>query len=197
MISLNFYQQDCVSLAQSLIGCELVHCDRAGVLTAGLIVETEAYCHDDPASHSFCGLTQRNAAMFGPSGHAYIYQIYGIHWCFNIVAGHRGDAVLIRALAPTQGIAAMHYRRQTNDLYNLCSGPAKLVQAMGIEASMNGCYVGTPHLHITPRSSVPVLLSGPRIGIRQAVDKAWRFWIAHDPFITKHAFNRRSIPLLI
>ncbi|TAK89733.1 DNA-3-methyladenine glycosylase [Patescibacteria group bacterium] len=191
MLTESFYQQDAVTLAQALIGCELVHTTEQGT-TAGIIVETEAYSQDDEASHSFRGQTKRNAVMFGPAGHAYIYFTYGMHYCMNVVAGPEGraEAVLIRALQPSQGIELMKARRGTDELHNLCSGPAKLVQAMGILHEQNGMSLMEEKLFITPAVKLLEIKATPRIGIRQAADKPWRFIARNSLFITNHKFNR-------
>lgn len=194
MLPKSFYQQDAVSLAQALIGCELVHVTEDGV-TAGIIVETEAYCQDDEASHSFRGMTKRNEVMYGPAGRAYIYFTYGMHYCMNVVAGPEGraEAVLIRALEPTQGIELMQERRGTEDLHNVCSGPAKLVQAMGLVREQNGVSLITNELYIKPAAKKYEIATTPRIGIRQAVDKPWRWIAVGSPFITKHPYNKKAI----
>lgn len=190
MLPQSFFIQDAITLAQALLGCELVHIVD-GQTTAGIIVETEAYRQDDEASHSFRGQTPRNVVMFGPGGHAYVYFTYGMHYCFNVVAGKQGfaEAVLVRALQPTQGVKLMEKRRHIANPYNLCSGPAKLAQAMGLGPDQYGASLTTPHLHIRDRATSPNALTGPRIGIKHAVDKPWRFWIAKNPYITKHKFN--------
>lgn len=206
MMPQSFYAQDALSLAVALLGCELVHVSTAGV-TAGLIVETEAYRAGDAASHAFRGRTARNKVMFGPPGHAYIYLSYGIHSCFNVVGGSDGvaEAVLIRALKPTRGIALMRRRRGTDALTNLCSGPGKLVQAMGMQRAQNGASLTSPQLHIlapkqrAPKQPAPnhpvTVLAGPRIGISRATDHPWRFFIAGNPHVTSHKFNMSAVPL--
>jgi DNA-3-methyladenine glycosylase len=185
MLPLSFFQQNCLELAPALLGCELVHNDPRG-FTSGIIVETEAYREDDEASHSFRGPTPRNEVMFGPGGHAYIYFTYGIHYCFNIVAGHEdyGEGVLIRALKPTGGLELMRQRRQTEDDLNLCSGPAKLVQALSISRMQNGAALNTHVLHLRPRLTEPTIALSPRIGIKKAVDKPWRYFLANSPFVS-------------
>ncbi len=169
------FSADAHEVAQRLIGVTLL-VDGVG----GRIVETEAYDRDDPASHAFPGPTVRNAVMFGPPGHAYVYRSYGIHWCLNFVCreeGH-GAGVLIRAIEPTEGIARMRERRGVEDLRLLCSGPGKLGQALGIDHSLNGKRLDAPPFRLLEggHSDHPVVLAvGPRIGISKAVDKAWRF----------------------
>ena len=166
---------DAHEVAQRLIGLTLL-VDGVG----GRIVETEAYDRDDPASHAFPGPTARNAVMFGPPGHAYVYRSYGIHWCLNFVCreeGH-GAGVLIRAIEPTEGIARMRERRGVEDLRLLCSGPGKLGQALGIDPGLNGKRLDAPPFRLLAARAgePPVLLAvGPRIGISKAVDKPWRF----------------------
>ncbi|HUC86717.1 MAG TPA: DNA-3-methyladenine glycosylase [Candidatus Saccharimonadales bacterium] len=195
MLPQSFYAQSALSLAARLLGCELIHESKEGT-TTGLIVETEAYHTEDPASHSFRGQTKRNAVMFGPPGYAYIYLSYGIHRCMNVVAGRDGvaEAVLIRALEPTGGIPLMEHRRSTTLIRNLCSGPGKLVQAMGIVAAQNGASLNSPRLYIRPRTAVPPVMASPRIGISQAVEQPWRFFIAGNPHVTSHKFNNASVP---
>lgn len=194
MLPQSFYQQDAVLLAQALIGHKLVHNTPEGI-TAGIIVETEAYRQDDEASHSFRGMTKRNAVMFGPAGHAYIYFTYGMHYCMNVVAGEEGyaEAVLIRALEPTQGITLMQQRRRIDDIHNLCSGPAKLVQALGLQKEQNGMSVSSGTLHIASTGSTTLpIASTPRIGIKQAIEQPWRFIALGSEYITKHSLNKRA-----
>lgn len=135
--------------------------------------------------------------MFGRGGHAYVYFTYGVHYCFNVVAGLPGfgEGVLIRALEPTGGIALMQQRRKTNDLHNLCSGPGKLVQAMGLGLQFNGASLATPTLHIEKRSVVPLITVSPRVGISRATDKPWRFFIGENFFVSKHKFNNLGVRL--
>ena len=176
-----FYAQPVIELARALIGCTLL-VDGAG----GVIVETEAYHAGDPASHSFAGPTPRNRAMWGPGGHAYVYRIYGIHWCLNIVGGDApGGAVLLRALAPTQGLDAMRARRGTADERLLCSGPGKLCQALGVTGALDGRALDAPPFALQPRAAEPALVIGPRIGITKAAAEPWRFGLAGSRFLSR------------
>lgn len=167
---------DAVDLARRLIGARLL-VRGAG----GTIIETEAYGRDDPASHSFRGPTARNAAMFGPAGHAYVYRSYGIHLCLNVV-GRPGEAVLIRALAPDTGLDLMQRRRRG---LPLCSGPGRLTQALGIRPDDDGAGLGGPELCLTLAAPVADLLAGPRIGISRAQDLPWRFGLAGAPGLSR------------
>ncbi|CAM4005532.1 DNA-3-methyladenine glycosylase [Paracoccus yeei] len=158
-----------VDLARRLIGASL---DVRG--TGGIIIETEAYARDDPASHSFRGPTPRNASMFGPAGRAYVYRSYGIHLCLNVVA-RPGEAVLIRALAPQRGLDLMRQRRQSP---LLCNGPGRLTQALGITPQDDGAPFDGDALAITLAEVTPDVVAGPRIGISKAQDLPWRFGLA-------------------
>jgi DNA-3-methyladenine glycosylase len=158
-----------VGLARRLIGANLL-VRGAG----GIVIETEAYGRDDPASHSFLGPTKRNASMFGPTGHAYIYRSYGIHLCLNVVA-RPGEAVLIRALAPQVGLDLMRMRRGSAFL---CSGPGRLSQALGVRPEDDGTPFDASDFSITLPSATAYLLVGPRIGISKAKDLPWRFGLA-------------------
>lgn len=158
-----------VDLARRLIGATLL-VRGAG----GTIIETEAYGRDDPASHSFRGPTARNASMFGPAGHAYVYRSYGIHLCLNVVA-RPGEAVLIRALDPQVGTEAMALRRNSS---LLCSGPGRLTQALGVRLDDDGAPFDGTEFAIALSSARPDLLAGPRIGISRAQDLPWRFGLA-------------------
>ena len=155
----------------------------------GLIVETEAYDREDPASHSFSGPSLRNAAMFGPPGCVYVYRSYGIHWCINFVcreAGH-GAGVLIRALEPTDGLDVMRARRGLDDPRLLCAGPGRVGQALGIDRSHNGMRLDQPPFELfAPEPGLDrAVLAGPRVGISKAVDQPWRFGLAGSRFLSR------------
>ena len=159
-----------VDLARRLVGARLIVRGAGGV-----VIETEAYARDDPASHSFGGPTRRNAAMFGLAGHAYVYRSYGIHLCLNVVA-RPGEAVLIRALWPDTGLEMMQARRRGRA--HLCNGPGRLAEALGIRPEDDGAEFDGGDLAILLAEAEPGLLVGPRIGISKAQDVPWRFGLA-------------------
>jgi len=171
-----------IELAPLLIGATLT-VDGVG----GVIVETEAYEADDPASHSFTGERPRNRAMFGPPLTAYVYRSYGVHWCFNIVtgpAGH-GAAVLVRAIEPTVGLTMMAERRGMAETRLLASGPGRLTEALGISIAHDGLSLDAPPFRLTPRDGTPDIVAGPRIGITRAADRPWRFGLRGSPFLSR------------
>jgi DNA-3-methyladenine glycosylase len=175
------------TVARELIGLRLT-LDGVG----GPIVETEAYHYLEPASHAYPGLTARNAVMFGPVGHVYVYRSYGIHWCVNIVAGTEpGCAVLIRALQPETGIAQMRQRRRVEPLTGLCSGPGKLCQAVAITGVHNGLAVDAAPFALGPARAGAMgeiaaeIAVGPRIGISKAMELPWRFGLKGSPFLSR------------
>ncbi|MCU0468544.1 MAG: DNA-3-methyladenine glycosylase [Arcicella sp.] len=186
---MNLLDLDTLSVAKQLLGYTLVHESDEGI-TAGIIVETEGYLQGDPACHAYRRKTERNAPMFGEAGNIYVYQIYGMHFCVNISTNQKdvGEAVLIRALQPTIGIDLMQKRRGTTSIKNLCSGPAKLVQAMQIHKGMNDWHILKDDLKITPPSVIipeSDIITTTRIGITQGADLPYRFYIKNNPFISK------------
>jgi DNA-3-methyladenine glycosylase len=172
----DFYDRPVVDVARDLVGCVLSHAGASGV-----IVETEAYHHSEPACHAYVGLTTRTSTLFGPPGHAYVYRSYGIHALVNAVCEPPGvgAAVLIRALEPLDGIELMRARRGRVPDGELCSGPGKLTQALAIELDRNATpLTGEGAIAIAPRSPEwrdMDLHVGPRIGIRRAAELPWRF----------------------
>ncbi len=169
-------------VAPELIGVTLLF-DGVG----GTIVEVEAYDQDDPASHSFGGLTPTRASMFGPPGHAYVYRSYGVHWCLNFVCmpAGRAEAALIRALAPTHGLEEMRERRGVERERSLCSGPGKLCQALGITRVADGLALDEPPFALFERDDEPPLAVGTRVGITRAVEQPWRYGWAGSPFLSR------------
>jgi DNA-3-methyladenine glycosylase len=175
----SFFARDVVQVARDLIGAILL-VDNVG----GVIVETEAYASDDPASHSYVGVTQRNSTMFGPPGHAYVYRSYGVHRCLSFVCG-RGSAILVRALEPTCGTDIMTKRRGGRDLRLLCSGPGRVCQALHVTMAHNGLAVDQPPFSIMVPATPPVVGQGTRIGITKAADLPWRFVSQGSRFVSR------------
>ena len=182
LIRKDFFARSVHAVAPDLIGARML---VAGV--GGIIVEVEAYHHTDPAAHSFRGFTARNAVMFGPPGYAYVYRSYGMHWCLNFVCEEEGSAsaVLIRALEPTHGLAAMRRRRGLSDTRLLCSGPGKLCEALGVTAKHNGLALDEPPFEILPRAREVEVVAGPRIGITKAVEHPWRYGLKGSRFLSR------------
>jgi DNA-3-methyladenine glycosylase len=178
----SFFARSVHEVAPDLIGATLL---VNGV--GGIIVEVEAYHHTDPAAHSFRGPTARNGVMFGPPGFAYVYRSYGIHWCVNFVCEKKGSAsaVLIRALQPTHGIAAMRRRRGLHDERSLCSGPGKLTEALAITERHNGLPLDASPIALHARTSTPEIVAGLRIGITKAVELPWRYGLKGSKFLSK------------
>jgi DNA-3-methyladenine glycosylase len=171
-------------VARELIGCRLLY-DGCG----GTIVETESYERDDPACHAYVGLTKRTEVLFGPPGRAYVYLSYGIHSLLNFVAEPEGEAaaVLIRALEPTAGLGAMRTRRGERPDADLCSGPGKLTEALGIGLDANNADLSAdPFLLLPPEGGwVGDVVTSPRVGITKAVERPWRFSLSGSPFVSR------------
>jgi DNA-3-methyladenine glycosylase len=170
-------------VAPELIGAEL-YVDGVG----GVIVEVEAYDHEDPAAHGFGNRrSERNASMFLPGGHAYVYRSYGIHWCLNVVCGDEGvsEAVLVRALEPTQGLDVMRARRGLEDVRLLCAGPGRLCQALGVTRAHDGLPLDRPPFELRDRTRTVEIVTGPRIGITKAVELPWRYGLAGSRFVSR------------
>jgi DNA-3-methyladenine glycosylase len=178
----SFFARSVHEVAPDLIGATLLF---KGV--GGLIVEVEAYHHTDPAAHSYNGQTERNAVMFGPPGYAYVYRSYGIHWCVNFVCEAEGSAsaVLIRALEPIHGLAAMRRRRGVREARLLCSGPGRVCQALGIARLHNGLPLDAEPFELRAAAGRPEVVLGPRIGISKAVDHPWRFGLAGSAHLSR------------
>jgi DNA-3-methyladenine glycosylase len=192
---------DVVDAARRLLGCYLVRRDRAGARKAR-IVETEAYPHDDPACHAFAGLTERNRSMFGPSGRAYVYRIHR-SYCLNVVTGPigRGEAVLIRAVEPVEGIALMEAARRRATVGaripagpSLANGPGKLCQALEIDLTLDGADLLTrgrdSALYLLEGDDVGEIAVSPRIGISKATEALLRFTDSRSPWLSQHRGNR-------
>ena len=183
----DFYAGDTLEVARALLGKVVVRALPEG-LAGGVIVETEAYLTGDPANHAFRGRTERNAPMFGPPGHAYVYRIHNCH-CLNVVTRPEGvaEAVLIRAIEPAFGVEAMLERRRVGRARELTSGPGRLCQALDIDLSLNGHDLTKPPLFIAEGVDVPdsLVATSPRIGVRANRDKPWRFYVKGNPFVSR------------
>jgi len=179
----DFFDRSVHDVARDLIGCTLLY-EGCG----GVIVETESYEADDPACHAYVGLTERTKVLFGPPGYAYVYLSYGIHSLLNAVAEPEGEAaaVLIRALEPTHQVERMRERRQVKSDLDLCSGPGKLTEALGIDLGDNERDLSQePFLIVSPEGEPPEIVAGPRIGITKAVDLPWRFCAAGNRNVSR------------
>jgi DNA-3-methyladenine glycosylase len=177
-----FFANSVHDVAPAMLGATLLF-DGVG----GRIVEVEAYHHTDPAAHSYRGRTERNAVMFGPPGHLYVYRSYGIHWCMNFVCEPEGSAsaILIRAIEPISGLKTMRHRRKMEDLRLLCAGPGRLCQALGITGKHDGMALDEPPFALSlPEEPVEVVV-GPRIGITKAADRPWRYGVRGSKFLSK------------
>jgi DNA-3-methyladenine glycosylase len=178
----DFFARSVHEVAPELIGAELL---VGGV--GGTIVEVEAYDQEDPASHGYSGRTQRNASMFGPPGHAYVYRSYGVHWCLNLVCADEGvaQAALVRALEPTSGLERMEARRGLAEPRLLCSGPGRLCQALGVTREHDGLALDEPPFELLARPGNPEIATGRRIGISRAADYPWRYVLAGSRFVSR------------
>jgi DNA-3-methyladenine glycosylase len=185
VLAKSFFDRSVHEVARDLIGCTVAHAD-----TAGVIVETESYHADDEACHAFVGLTPRTRVLFGPPAHAYVYLSYGVHSLLNFVAEPEGEAaaILIRALEPIEGIDVMRARRGVERIEDLCSGPGKLTQALGVGLELNGVRLSEGPIRVLPRAngwSDPALVSSQRVGITKATDLPWRFSAAGSRFVSR------------
>jgi DNA-3-methyladenine glycosylase len=182
VIRREFFARSVHDVAPDLIGTTFL-CDGVG----GTIVEVEAYDHEDPAAHGYRGRTERNASMFGPAGHAYVYRSYGVHWCVNFVCEEEGSAsaVLIRALEPTHGLDVMRVRRGVDEPRALCSGPGKLCQALAIEREHDGLALDEPPFQLVPRQSAVTVVRSARIGITRAAERPWRYGLAGSRYVSR------------
>jgi DNA-3-methyladenine glycosylase len=179
----DFFDRGVHAVARDLIGCTLLY-EGCG----GVIVETESYEADDPACHAYVGLTERTRVLFGPPGYAYVYLSYGIHSLLNAVAEPEGEAaaVLIRALEPTHEVELMRKRRRVKSDLDLCSGPGKLTEALGIDLGDNERDLSQEPFQITsPAGASPEIVTGPRIGITKAVENPWRFCAAGNRNVSR------------
>lgn len=182
-----FFDGHAPEVAPRLLGCVLRRDSPQGPVAA-VITEVEAYAGlTDPASHAYRGETARNAVMFGPPGHAYVYRSYGIHWCLNFVCEPAGSAsaVLIRALEPTSGIGRMRQRRGTDVERLLCAGPGRVGEALGVTHAHNGLALDQPPFEMWPRTQALETVVGERIGISKAADKPWRYGLKGSRFLSK------------
>jgi DNA-3-methyladenine glycosylase len=181
-LAADFYARPVLEVARDLVGCVVEHEGAAGI-----IVETEAYHESEPACHAFVGVTPRTRTLFAEPGTAYVYRSYGIHALLNAVCepAEVGAAVLIRALEPLAGIGAMHARRGAVGEGQLCSGPGKLTQALGIDLSENGTSLLDGPVRVLAADARVRLMVGTRIGISKAVDLRWRFCLAGSPHVSR------------
>jgi len=184
----SFFSRYTPDVARDLVGCVLVR-EIGGRALTGRIVEVEAYRgSDDPASHSYRGMTKRNVLMFGDPGHVYVYFSYGNHWCLNITTEGKGKpgAVLLRALEPLEGIREMEKRRGTTEAKNLTSGPGKLTKALGIDGTMNGEDVVTSkRLYVLEGEAPADVAASSRIGISVGVKQQWRYFVKGNPNVSR------------
>jgi DNA-3-methyladenine glycosylase len=180
-----FYDRSVHEVARELIGCVVRHGE-----TAGRIVETESYHMEEPACHAFAGVTERTRTLYGEPGRAYVYFSYGVHSLLNAVAEGEGvgAAVLIRALEPVDGVELMRQRRGIQRVEELCSGPGKLTQALGIGLSLNGSSLVDGPIELVacePGAREPRVVAGERIGITKAMELPWRFCDADSRHVSR------------
>jgi DNA-3-methyladenine glycosylase len=181
-IGREFFARSVHQVAPDLIGVTLL-VDGVG----GPIVEAEAYDHEDPASHGFRGRTARNASMFGPPGHAYVYRSYGVHWCLNLVCEEEGTAaaVLVRALEPAHGVDRMRARRGTDAPRLLCAGPGRLCEALAVDGGHDGLALDEAPFELRPRAGPVQVSTAPRIGISRAAEVPWRHALAGSRYLSR------------
>jgi DNA-3-methyladenine glycosylase len=179
----SFFERSVHEVAPELVGAEL-YVDGVG----GIVVEVEAYDHEDPAAHGYGNRrTERNASMFLAGGHAYVYRSYGIHWCLNLVCGEAGiaSAVLVRALEPTQGLDAMRERRGVDDVRRLCAGPGRLCQALGVTREHDGLPLDRRPFELRRRGRAVDIAVGRRIGLTKAIEQPWRYALRGSRFLSR------------
>ena len=182
-----FYARPATVVAPALLGHVLVRALPDGTRASARIVEVEAYGPDDPASHAFRGMTRRNAAMFGPPGHLYVYFTYGMHFCMNVVTGRAGEgtAVLLRAGEPLDGVEGMRVRRGRDRALELCSGPGRFTQALGVARSEDGVdLVDSDRLWVERGARSESIGTGTRVGVRETT-RTWRYWLEGNPFVSR------------
>jgi DNA-3-methyladenine glycosylase len=192
----SFYARDTLEVARDLLGAVLVHDTPVG-RTSGRIVEVEAYVgEEDAACHAAAGLTPRTDPLYGPPGHAYVYFVYGMHWCFNAVTRPKGlpSAVLVRALEPLEGLPLMRRRCGDRPERELANGPGKLARALGVGPEQNRADLTRGRLTIVEADPVPdgAVAWGPRVGIRAAADLPYRAWVADSPHVSRGPASRAA-----
>ena len=188
-LSRDFFARSVHEVAPELIGVTLL-VDGVG----GRIVEVEAYDREDPASHAFRGPTARNASMFGPPGHAYVYRSYGIHWCLNFVCGAEGvpEAALVRALEPTHGLERMRVRRGLESPLLYCAGPGRLCQALCVTSAHDGLPLDKSPFELLAAAKEVDVVAGPRIGITRAIEQPWRYGLAGSRYVSRPLVRREA-----
>lgn len=191
--------RDSTEVAPDLLGCRLTSTTPDGAVTL-VLTEVEAYAGEsDPASHAFRGRTPRNAVMFGPAGHAYVYRSHGLHWCLNLVTGEPGtaNAVLLRAGRVVDGVDLARSRRGAQVVdRNLARGPGNLARALGVTGEDDGTSVlDGPRLRLFPATPpAGSIVAGPRVGVTLAPDDPWRWWVRDDPSVSAYRRSPRALP---